>query len=365
MSGRHISEVVAQWRKGFGMSQTLIGFGGPANDVRTGPQSQDVGPAVGAHHPIIGLMLDRAARGYRRGEQSDGAVLALAIEGGGMRGAVSAGMCLVLEQAGLIDAVDVIYGTSSGALNGSFTATGQAALGCTNYIDTASRRFANPLRILCGRRAVDFDLLFEDVIRQRKPYDELGMQTGPPFRALAVDLATSELRVLADMADANDLLEAVRVSCALPLLSEPPMLYRGMRLADGGFLESMPYTTAFAQGATHVLVLRSRPASYRKGPYARALIEVMRRAGHPALAAMMGDRAQRYNTEAAHLQAIADRDGTLFQIAPAAESAKVSQLEHSEKIIRSGMTAGANAVAQALGLADVDVMWQPNIYART
>ena len=177
----------------------------------------------------------------------------------------AAGMCLALEQAGLIDAVDVIYGTSSGALNGSFTATGQAALGCTNYIDTAGRRFANPLRILCGRRAIDFDLLFDDVIRRRKPYDQIGMKTGPAFRTLAVDLATSQLRVLADMADVNDLLLAVRASCALPLLSDPPVLYRGMRLADGGFLESMPYTTALAQGATHVLVLRSRPAGYRKG----------------------------------------------------------------------------------------------------
>ena len=50
-----------------------------------------------------------------------------------MRGVVSAGMCVLLEQAGLIDAIDVIYGVSSGALNGSFTAAGQAALGATNY----------------------------------------------------------------------------------------------------------------------------------------------------------------------------------------------------------------------------------------
>jgi hypothetical protein len=42
---------------------------------------------------------------------------------------ISAGRCLLLEKAGLVDAVDVIYGTSSGALNGSFTAAGQAALG--------------------------------------------------------------------------------------------------------------------------------------------------------------------------------------------------------------------------------------------
>ncbi len=77
-------------------------------------------------------MLTRVADGSRRGARSDGALIALAIEGGGSRGVVSAGMCVLLEKVGLIDAVDLIYGTSSGALNGSFTAAGQAALGSTN-----------------------------------------------------------------------------------------------------------------------------------------------------------------------------------------------------------------------------------------
>lgn len=64
-------------------------------------------------------MLTRVADASRRGARADRAIIALAIEGGGSRGVISAGMCLLLEKAGLIDAVDVIYGTSSGALNGS------------------------------------------------------------------------------------------------------------------------------------------------------------------------------------------------------------------------------------------------------
>ncbi|HEV2922933.1 MAG TPA: patatin-like phospholipase family protein [Solirubrobacteraceae bacterium] len=116
-------------------------------------------------------MLTRAAEGSRREARTDGASLALAIEGGGLRGVVSAGMCVLLEKTGLIDSVDAIFGASSGALNGSFTATGQAALGSTNYLDTATLKFANPLRVLAGRVPIDFDLLFDEVIRNRKPYD--------------------------------------------------------------------------------------------------------------------------------------------------------------------------------------------------
>jgi hypothetical protein len=36
--------------------------------------------------------------------------------------------------------------------------------------------------------------------------------------------------------------------------------FRGERLVDGGLLESIPYHSALREGATHVLVLRSRDA---------------------------------------------------------------------------------------------------------
>ena len=55
------------------------------------------------NHPVAELMLTRIAEGSRRGARRDGAVIALAIEGGGRHGAVSAGMCVLMEKAGLID----------------------------------------------------------------------------------------------------------------------------------------------------------------------------------------------------------------------------------------------------------------------
>ena len=90
--------------------------------------------------------------------------MCLAIEGGGMRGAVSAGMCLVLEAAGVVGAFDRIYGVSAGALNGWATAVGQAALSATHYEDAARRGVVNRMRALRGRPVIDFDLLFDEII---------------------------------------------------------------------------------------------------------------------------------------------------------------------------------------------------------
>ena len=52
---------------------------------------------------MLGLVVERAATGSRPGARTDGARVALAIEGGGMAGAVSGGMCAALEALGLIE----------------------------------------------------------------------------------------------------------------------------------------------------------------------------------------------------------------------------------------------------------------------
>ena len=69
----------------------------------------------------VGELLRRRAGGAR----DDGARLALAIEGGGMRGAVSAGMAIAIDELGLTEAFDAVYGASAGALNGGLAAERQ------------------------------------------------------------------------------------------------------------------------------------------------------------------------------------------------------------------------------------------------
>lgn len=321
-----------------------------------------IGGPPGCEHPLIELMLERRVEGSRRGARTDEATVALAIEGGGSCGVISGGMCLLLEKAGMIDAVDVIYGTSSGALNGSFTAAGQAALGATNYLDVASMHFANPLRVFTGRAVIDFDYLFDELIGTRKPYDPVGLATGPAFRALCVDLASSTLVVLGDFLDTRELAIAVRASCSLPLLSDAPTSFRGRPMADGSLIESIPYAAALSGEATHVLVLRSHTAEYRQDPYPRALIEFARRAAHPAVARLMQERPDRYNSEAEYLGTVDGGEPCVLQITPPGGAPRVGNLELSSHAIREGLAVGARVAAAAFGLPPVEVLWQPELY---
>lgn len=153
---------------------------------------------------VLRVLLERAAAGSRPGERRDRHVVCLAVEGGGMRGSVSAGMCVALEAAGLVPAFDRIYGCSAGALNGAFTAAGQAWLGATIYEESASRRFINPQQLARGRPIVDLELVFDEFFARKRPLCGAGLATGPEFRALAVSPGCGELRVLSDLRDPDE-----------------------------------------------------------------------------------------------------------------------------------------------------------------
>lgn len=70
---------------------------------------------------VIPPRLDPAAVSFSRPPTQVG----LAIEGGGMRGCVSAGMIAAVSTLGLMDTFDAVYGSSAGSLVGAYAIAGQ------------------------------------------------------------------------------------------------------------------------------------------------------------------------------------------------------------------------------------------------
>ncbi len=251
--------------------------------------------------PVLRLLLERAATGSRPRKRDDGNVLSLAIEGGGMRGAVTAGMCVLLEAAGLIGSFDHIYGVSAGALNGWAAAAGQSALSATHYQDAIAAHVIRRTAPLRGRPMIDLDLLFEELISAQKPLSFEALASGPDLRVLATSLETMSLRVLGDFADRDALALAVRASASLPRLGGEPPVVGGERMADGGLIEPIPFPTAVREGASHILVLRSRPSTYRK-PAVSELGATLAARHDRRLVELLDARRGSYNRLAAQLQ---------------------------------------------------------------
>jgi predicted patatin/cPLA2 family phospholipase len=313
-------------------------------------------PAIAAaDHPLYGVLLERA--GTRPGRRPDPHVVALVVEGGGMRGAVAAGMSLVLEAAGLMPSFDRVYGCSSGALTGCFAAAGQASVWATSFEDCASRDFIDPARAFRGGPLLDLDFLFEEVIGRRRPLSDADRSAGPELRAVAVSATHAELRVLGDFESTADQLAAVRASCSIPVVTGPPPVYRGEPMVDGGLLEAIPYRTALREGATHVLVLRTQEASYRGRRQDRFAERVLARA-HPELAPLLHTCSQRYNRDAAALQQPSGQP-LVRQVAVPHGSRLVSRFSTDRARIADNVRLGARTMASSLYGARATEFWQP------
>lgn len=262
-----------------------------------------------------------------------------------MRGAVTAGMCVALERAGLLLAFDRVYGCSSGALAGCYAAAGQAELWARSFEDAACRAFIDPRRALRRRPVLDLEYLFGTVCGSRRPLSAAGMAQGPELRTVAVTADTGEQRVLAGFAEPAEALAAVRASCTIPLVAGGPTTFRGEPLVDGGMIEPIPYRTALREGATHVLVLRSRHARWR-AVERRTLAERALGRAHPALAPLLDRCHAGYNADA---EALAEgHDARVAQVAPPAGARLVGRFSTDAPRIAHSVALGAACMARTL-----------------
>jgi predicted patatin/cPLA2 family phospholipase len=316
---------------------------------------------------VLKVVLQRARTRSRPGARTDDHRVYVAIEGGGMRGAISAGMCVVLEAAGLVDAFDRVYAVSAGAVNGWGMAVGQAALSATYYDDAVTHRVVNPLRPLLRQPLIDFDLLFEELIAARKPLSFDALAHSPELRLLATSLDAHALRVLSGFVDMDELVDAVRASMSLPRLSGAPSTFRGERMADGALVEPIPFESALREGATHVLVLRSRPASYRQ-PALVAIGESLTQRSDPGLQQLLRARHLAYNRQAAQLEdalGAGARVDRVLQVAVPEQARAIGRFETNSERVAEALRAGARAMAAEIFSEPIDLCWQPAVYRMT
>jgi predicted acylesterase/phospholipase RssA len=177
-----------------------------------------------------------------------------------MRGTVSAGMALALHETGLVSAFDAVYGSSAGAITGAWLLSSEPerlrGWADPDYAKTLIRWSA----LLRGRPVVDVKTLVEVVYRSEFPMDfDSVLASEIEYHPLGTDAETGESTDLRTLIDTPaELRLALRASASLPFLAGPPVELRGRRFYDAGVAEPVPYRTPLAQGATHVLVLRSR-----------------------------------------------------------------------------------------------------------
>lgn len=270
-----------------------------------------------------------------------------------MRGVVSAGMVSALEELGLVDAFDAVYGSSAGAINAAYFLAGQAAFGTSIYAeDINNHRFISLARLFTGRPVVDLGFLIDEVATRRKPLNTAKVLASPsPLTVMATSVDTAARAPLTAFPDGASLLLALRAGATMPVLAGPAVMYGGRRYLDASLTEPIPVTIAEEEGHTHVLALLTRPGDSPRATTAFDRLYVLPRLRRlsPALADLYSDRSAPYG---ALLECIGAGRGPLGRaevLGVRPSPPVVSKLERSRVTLKSAARLGYDAVMRTFG----------------
>ena len=236
---------------------------------------------------LTALLLVSATAGAQDSSSDDGANRAafrrprvgLVLSGGGARGATHIGVLKMLDQ--LHVPIDVIAGTSMGAVVGGLYASGMSGEQIEHAMASLDwqaafrdrpprteldyrrkeedRQFLVNLpvglqgkRLVIPKGLVQGQMLTETLRQLTLPvaritnFDQLPTR----FRAVATDLETGNARIIAD----GDLTTAMRASMSVPGVFAP-VEYRGELLVDGGLADNLPIDVARSMGVDILIVV--------------------------------------------------------------------------------------------------------------
>jgi predicted patatin/cPLA2 family phospholipase len=315
-------------------------------------------------HRVLEVLTARRAAGSRPGAHDDGHRVALAIEGGGSRATYSSGMVLGLERLGFSACFDAVYGASAGALAGSWLIAGQAEECCAGWWRPGlMERVTKPARGLRGRPVVDVEYLIHEAGEKVIPvrWQDV-VDADLPLHPVATDVDTGQaLDLHGTITDPESLKRALQASANVPVLAGMPIEIQGRRLVDAAVAEPLPFHTALDQGATHVLMLRTRRADQEAIDATRLEKALVARLGEsrvPGLVQVLGRRLENRRADdewLAKASAIAGDEGGdepphLFEVRPPEGSNTISPLETDPERLRQGVETGCEALREAFGM---------------
>lgn len=251
--------------------------------------------------------------------------VALVLEGGGMRGAYSAGV------------LDALY--DEGFKFGGYAGTSAGATHLCNYLSEQKGRnfrldtihsqdkrymsFGNWLRT---GNYFDLKFCYHTVPEEIDPfdYDTFAKNAAESvFYAAASNVETGGAEHLVVRNLRTDM-DAIRSSSSLPLMSSL-VQYQGKKMFDGNVADSIPFEFMDSIGFKKQVVITARPLGYQKGPNSLLPIYRIVYRRYPKFVEAVGNRYIRYNKCLKTLAAW-EKEGRVFVFRPSVNM-KIGRVE--------------------------------------
>ena len=231
-----------------------------------------------------------------------------------MRGIYTAGVLDEMMDWGVRP--DGILGVSAGAIHGASFVSGQRGRNirytkkyCRNW------RFMSLRSLLLTGDLVGRAFSYEELPYRLDPFDfDAFLKSPVRFYALATDVETGQAVCLDGKRDAHALLEALRASSSMPLVSTI-VAWEGRRYLDGGTADSIPLKRFEDMGYTRCLVVRTQPEGFVKRPDRSLALMRARYRRYPAFVRASERRHEVYNASLAYAQQ-AQAEGRALVLCP-------------------------------------------------
>lgn len=265
-------------------------------------------------------------------------------EGGGMRGAYTAGIIDALLEHDMN--FEYCYGISSGATHATTYLSrqrGRAIQIVTDYIK--DKRYFSIMNLIKTGNLFNVDFIYDTIPHELNPYDYETAKNNPAkFFVGVINMETSKGEFLR-VKDIEEEYMKVCASMSLPLIANMVEI-DGQRYLDGGIADSLPIQRSINDGNKKSVLVLTQDATYRKKLDKILPLVAIKYRKFPGFVHMVKTRHIRYN---ASLDQIAEEEkaGRAFVLRPK-KPVKIGRLELNRKkmlaLYREGYEDGIEAM---------------------
>lgn len=265
----------------------------------------------------------------------------LILEGGGMRGAFTAGVLDNLMDRGI--RFPYVIGVSAGACNALSYMSHQRGRSKYSYTKLMEQyKYIGLKKFLLNGNIMDFNLLFHKFPEEIYPYKYQELADAPErFEMVTTSCQTGKACYFNEKSDPKRIIEIVKASSSMPFVA--PIVYvDGEPMMDGGVADSIPLERAHSLGYKNSLVVLTRNKGYRKPKKATTVPFFMYRK-YPNLRKAIIGRNAMYNKQVTLVEELEER-GKITVIRPI-NPIQVGRMERNTQKLLDIYNEGYNCAA--------------------
>ena len=265
-------------------------------------------------------------------------------EGGGMRGAYTAGIIDALLEHDMN--FEYCYGISSGATHATTYLSrqrGRAIQIVTDYIK--DKRYFSIKNLIKTGNLFNVDFIYDTIPHELNPYDYETAKNNPAkFFVGVINMETSKGEFLR-VKDIEEEYMKVCASMSLPLIANMVEI-DGQRYLDGGIADSLPIQRSINDGNKKSVLVLTQDATYRKKLDKILPLVAIKYRKFPGFVHMVKTRHVRYNASLDQIEE-EEKAGRAFVLRPK-KPVKIGRLELNRKkmlaLYREGYEDGIEAM---------------------